>query len=112
MDINPISSQYSCISFFLTQCKFLFYLKVGGGQLESRCYFSQHTHPVIFLLGLFYLGIFHCKCIFIFLFRRFGERVKELTNKESLSRVLHCSETDTRWKCRKHEPQVSVFYVS
>ena len=44
MDINPISSQCSCISFFfLTQCKFLLYLKVGGGQLASRCYFSQHT---------------------------------------------------------------------
>ena len=39
-----------------------------------------------------------------------------LTNKEHLSRVLHCDKTlrdlRTRGKCRKHEPQASVFYIS
>ena len=39
-----------------------------------------------------------------------------LTNKEHLSRVLHCDKTPrdlrTRGKCRKHEPRASVFYIS
>ena len=34
---------------FLTQCNFLFYSHVGGGQLESNCQFGHHTHSVLFL---------------------------------------------------------------
>ena len=39
-----------------------------------------------------------------------------INKKRSLSRVLHCDKTRwsfrTRGKCRKHEPQASVFYIS
>ena len=32
-----------------------FYLKVGGGQLESLCYFDHHTHFIICTVFIFIL---------------------------------------------------------
>ena len=37
------------------QCHFLVYFKVGGGQLESLCYFDHHTHFIICTVFIFIL---------------------------------------------------------
>ena len=37
------------------QCHFLVYFKVGGGQLESLCYFDHHTHFIICSVFIFIL---------------------------------------------------------
>ena len=41
--------------FSLAQCHFFVYLKVGGGQLESLCYFDHHTHFIICTVFIFIL---------------------------------------------------------
>ena len=42
----------------------LFYLKVGGGQLESFHYFDHHTHFITRNVQLFYFAIIYCDYIF------------------------------------------------
>ena len=39
----------------IAQCHFFVYLKVGGGQLESLCYFDHHTHFIICTVFIFIL---------------------------------------------------------
>ena len=44
------------------QCHFLVYFKIGGGQLETLCYFGHHTFYNLYCI-YFYLGIICCNTL-------------------------------------------------
>ena len=54
--INPrLYKHLHLLIFNKAQCHFLVYFKVGGGQLESLCYFDHHTHFIICTVFIFIL---------------------------------------------------------
>ena len=55
--INPMLYKrlLHLLIFNKAQCHFLVYFKVGGGQLESLCYFDHHTHFIICTVFIFIL---------------------------------------------------------